>query len=143
MISKKNFILAIIPFFSVTYAFAGPKVDITFHNQTTADVSYIVTNKNESSTYAIAFPRPMQTVIAGSGDFFTVASMVSPDANYAIVHYKAGEKECIFGTTFVNASHKNPQWNKSENSVGGAVCEAQITSKNIKTFEWAVEFTMK
>ncbi|MGL6160761.1 hypothetical protein [Microbulbifer sp.] len=36
-----------------------------------------------------------------------------------------------------------PQWNKTADGGGGAICTANITSTNISTHAWSVEFTMK
>lgn len=79
--------------------------------------------------------------------------MISPDANAATVRYTMGGKTCVFGTTFVNtviggglitgSLTKIPQWNKTATASGGATCNATITSQNLSTYAWSVEFTMK
>ncbi|WKN22503.1 hypothetical protein [Azotobacter vinelandii] len=128
-------------------AYAGPKVTVTFKNQGTAAATYSTVTSNETSTYANATPKPATPVPAGANDVFTVQSLISPDTNYAVVRYKIGSKTCIFSTTYVNTlgagGVKIPSWNKSATASGGATCTANITSTNISTHEWAVEFTMK
>jgi hypothetical protein len=102
---------------------------------------------NETSTYANASPKPATTVPAAANNVYTVTSLISPDVNFANVRYKIGSKECVFGTTFVNAlqpgGYKIPQWNKTATASGGAICTAAITSTNLTTYAWTVDFVMK
>ena len=67
--------------------------------------------------------------------------------NFAAVRYDIGTKECQFYTAFVNTlgsgGTKIPVWSKTATPSGGATCTATITSTNIATDEWAVEFDMK
>ena len=78
---------------------------------------------------------------------YSVQSTISPDVNYAVVRYKIGNKTCVFNTNYVNGytsgGIKVPSWNKSYTASGGATCTATITSTNISTHAWAVEFTIK
>ncbi|WP_082765995.1 hypothetical protein [Azotobacter vinelandii] len=131
-------------------AYAGPPVTVTFkHVGSTgsAAATYSTVTSNETSTYANATPKPATNVTAGSTNTYTVQSTISPDTNYAVARYKIGSKTCIFSTTYVNTlgagGVKIPSWNKSATASGGATCTANITSTNISTHEWAVEFTMK
>jgi hypothetical protein len=138
-----------ISFFSATVAFAGPVVTVTFkNNNTTTNATYSKVTSNEISTYANASPKPSTTVSKlGGTDFYNVQSPLSPDVNYANVRYKIGSKQCVFGTTFVNQIQsggiKIPKWTKTATASGGAVCTATITSTNLSTYAWTVEFVMK
>ena len=53
----------------------------------------------------------------------------------------------MFGTSFVNAlksgGNKIPQWNQTAKGSGGAVCTATITSTNLSSYAWSVDFVMK
>jgi hypothetical protein len=134
--------------FASSTAFAGPPVTVSFKNVgTTTAASYTLITANEISTYANASPKPVASVAAGQTDVYNVTSLISPDANYAVVRYRMGTKECVFSTTFVNAlqpgGFKVPTWNKSATPSGGAICTATITSVNAATYAWTVSFTMK
>ena len=139
-------LLAATSIFAATAAIAGPPVTVTFKNQATADATYTIITSNETSTYANASPKPATTVKAGINNSYTVTSLISPDVNFANVRYKIGSKECVFGTTFVNAlqpgGYKIPQWNKTATGSGGAICTATITSTNLSTYAWTVDFVM-
>ncbi|WP_163576349.1 hypothetical protein [Halomonas faecis] len=138
--------LALIATLAAGAAHAGPPVDITFKNQASDEATYTIVNSNESSTYANASPKPDSTVNGGGSDNYTVQSHISPDANYATVRYRIGRKECRFSTSYVKIYSGGvmiPQWNKSADGSGGAVCTANITSTNVSTHAWSVEFTMK
>ncbi|TBU98399.1 hypothetical protein [Stutzerimonas kirkiae] len=128
-------------------AHAGPPVAVTIKNLGTADAVYSIVGSNETSTYANATPKPAASVPPGGTNTYSVQSTISPDANYAIVRYKIGSKTCVFNTTYVNgytsSGIKVPTWNKSYTASGGATCTANITSTNISTHAWAVEFTIK
>ncbi|AYZ61871.1 hypothetical protein EGY31_00475 [Burkholderia multivorans] len=128
-------------------AYAGPKVTVTFKNQGTDPAVYKIISTNESSTYANAAPKPEKNVLGGSTDTYTVQSLLSTDVNYAAVRYSIGAKECQFYTAYVNTigsgGVKIPKWSKTATPSGGATCTATITSTNIATHEWAVEFDMK
>ena len=133
--------------FAATSAFAGPPVTVTFKNIGTAPANYTIISTNEAATYANASPKPAATVAAAGTNVYSVTSLISPDVNYANLRYKIGTKQCLFGTTFVNALQpggaKIPQWNKTATASGGAICTATITSVNPVTYAWAVTFTMK
>lgn len=140
-------LLAATAVLAATAALAGPPVTVTFKNNTGAVATYTIATANEASTYPNASPTPATKVSAGFKDVYVVTSRISPDLNYAVVHYKAGLKECVFGTTFVNAlqpgGYKAPQWNKTATGSGGATCTAKITAANPATYAWAVDFVMK
>lgn len=141
-------LLAATSIFAATAAIAGPPVTVTFkNNNTTTDATYAIVTSNESSTYANASPKPATTVSKLGSNSYAVTSLISPDVNYANVRYKIGSKECVFGTTFVNAlqpgGYKIPQWNKTATASGGAICTATITSTNLTTYAWTVDFVMK
>ncbi|QXF34041.1 hypothetical protein CE143_13455 [Photorhabdus luminescens] len=130
-------------------AYAGPPVTVTFKHlgaSGSADAVYTIITNNESGTYVNATPKPTPNVAPGGVDIYQVQSPLSPDVNYAMVRYKIGVKTCEFMTTFVNGyvnGVKIPKWNKGATPSGGAVCNATITSTNIATYAWSVEFTMK
>ncbi|TDB45383.1 hypothetical protein [Photorhabdus luminescens] len=130
-------------------AYAGPAVTVTFKHlgaSGSADAVYTIITNNESGTYVNATPKPSPSVGPRGVDIYQVQSPLSPDVNYAMVRYKIGVKTCEFMTTFVNAyvnGVKIPKWNKGATPSGGAVCNATITSTNIATYAWSVEFTMK
>ena len=141
-------LLAATSIFAATAAIAGPPVTVTFkNNNTTTDATYAIVTSNESSTYANASPKPATTVSKLGSNSCAVTSLISPDVNYANVRYKIGSKECVFGTTFVNAlqpgGYKIPKWNKTATASGGAICTATITSTNLTTYAWTVDFVMK
>lgn len=141
-------LLAATSIFAATAAIAGPPVTVTFkNNNTTTDATYAIVTSNESSTYANASPKPATTVSKLGSNSYAVTSLISPDVNYANVRYKIGSKTCVFSTTFVNAlqpgGYKIPQWNKTATASGGAICTATITSTNLTTYAWTVDFVMK
>lgn len=132
-------LLAVISIFAATAAVAGPPVTVTFkNNNTTTDATYIIITSNESSTYANASPKPATTVSKLGSNSYAVTSLTGPDVNFASLRYKIGSKECVFGTTFINAlqpgGYTIPQWTKLATGSGGAVCTATITSTNIITY---------
>lgn len=141
-----SFVLASL--FAASSAFAGPPVTVSFKNVgTTTAATYKIITANETSTYVNASPKPAATVAAGQTNTYVVTSLLSPDVNFANVRYRIGTKECVFGTTFVNALQpggaKIPTWNKTATASGGAICTATITSINLATYAWTVSFTMK
>jgi len=143
-------LLAAAALSSAGAAYAGPPVAITFKHvgaTGTPDAVYTIITANETSTYANASPKPATPIQAGTSNSYQVQSLISPDANFANVRYKIGSKECVFTTTYVNmlvgGGVKVPSWNKTATPSGGAVCTANITSTNIATHAWSVEFTMR
>ncbi|MBY0575166.1 MAG: hypothetical protein K2P67_01005 [Gallionellaceae bacterium] len=139
--------LAFVGLTAAAAAHAGPPVTVTFKNQATATATYTIITTNENATYANASPKPAPTVLPSGTNIYTVTSLISPNVNYANVRYKIGAKECVFGTTFVNALQPGgyyiPQWTKSATGSGGAICTATITSYNLSTYAWTVDFVMK
>jgi len=125
---------------------AGPPVDVTFKNSSGEKVFYHAVGANGASTQINAQPRPSAEVQSGDVSRYTVQSNISPDANYAVVTYRAGSKACKFTTTYlkgIQSGVRVPKWNKSATAEGGARCEVKITTVNYATHAWAVEFTMK
>lgn len=125
---------------------AGPPVDVTFKNSSAEKVSYHAVGQNGLSTQMNARPRPVSEVEAGAISSYRVQSNISPDANYAVVTYRAGSKACTFTTTYLKGVQNGvrvPKWNKSTTAEGGARCEVKITTVNYATHAWAVEFTMR
>lgn len=129
-------------------ASAGPAVMVTFKNlSTTAEAKNVIITTNEVATNANASPKPALTVGRLLNNTYGVTSTISPDVNYAALRYTMGTKTCVFYTAFVNTygsgGFKVPTWSKSATPSGGATCTATITSVNLATYEWAVQFTMK
>jgi len=140
--------LAASSIFWAAAALAGPPVTITFKNRNAAaDARYQVSGGNEASTYANAGPKPVATVPKSGSDVYVVTSLINPDVNFANVRYQIGSRQCVFGTSFVNAlkpgGYKVPQWNKTAKGSGGAVCTATITSTNLASHAWSVDFVMQ
>lgn len=140
--------LAASSLFWAAAALAGPPVTITFKNRNTvADASYQVIGSNEASTHANATPKPAATVSKSGFDVYVVTSLINPDVNFANVRYRIGSRQCVFGTSFVNAlkpgGYKVPQWNKTAKGSGGAVCTAIITSTHLGSHAWSVDFVMQ
>ncbi|WLH14724.1 hypothetical protein PSH58_10605 [Pseudomonas hefeiensis] len=128
-------------------ALAGPPVAVTFKNLGTADATYKIITSNEATTNVNSVPKPMTTVLAGGSNTYTIQSNLSPIANYANLRYTIGGKTCTFLATYVGMPGQLgstiPKWNNTATPSGGAVCTAKVTSTNISTYAWAVEFTMK
>ncbi|GGW42322.1 hypothetical protein [Vreelandella hamiltonii] len=148
MQTSKTFVagLVLIGSLAASTAYAGPPVTVTFKNEASEDATYTIVNANESSTYANASPKPDATVNGGGSDIYMVQSLISPDANYATVRYRIGSKECRFDTSYVKIPMGGvmiPQWNENANGSGGAICTANITSTNLTTHEWSVDFIMR
>jgi hypothetical protein len=125
---------------------AGPAVSVTFKNNGTAAAIYSALGKNGAGTKANASPTPGDKVEKGSFDSYKVQSNLSPDVNYAVVHYQIGSKACQFTTTYLKSRVRGvelPKWNKSAVASGGARCDVKITSVDFATHAWAVEFAMK
>lgn len=140
-------LLALAFMFATSTAMAGPSVTIVVKNQSMQDITYSITDSNETTTYANASPKPKATILAGESNTYIVTSTISPDVNYAYVRYQTGFKTCIFKTTYVNMLQprggKIPQWNKDATGLNGATCAATITSTNPSSHGWVVEFVMK
>lgn len=131
-----------------TVAVAGPPVTITFRNRdAAADAVYLPSGSNEAATYANAEPKPAARVSRSGSDRYVVTSTLNPDVNFAHVRYRIGNRQCLFGTSFVNlhkpGGYKVPQWKQSARGVGGAVCSATITSTDLASHAWSVEFVMQ
>ena len=125
---------------------AGPAVDVTFKNNSAEKVTSHAEGQNGLSTQMNARPRPVAEVEAGAMSHYRVQSNISPDANYAVVTYRAGSKVCNFTTTYLNGFQNGvrvPKWNKNATAEGGARCEVKITTVNYATHAWAVEFMMR
>lgn len=149
-------VLSAATLFAAGAVHAGPPVTVTFKNlNTTTPASYTRVTSNENSTYVNASPKPVASVTAGVSDSYVVTYLTSPDVGGAYVRYTMGGKTCVFGTTFLNeiipggifnpggTPNKVPKWTKTATPSGGAVCTATITSQNLTTYAWSVEFTMK
>lgn len=126
--------------------YAGPNVNVTFKNLGEPPVDLKLVTANETTTYQIANPKPLQRVGAQSSINFNVQRLVSPDVNGAMIRYVNGGKTCAFGTTFqmrvLPGGIKQPQWTKTATPSGGATCTATITSTRAD-YSWDVVFTMK
>jgi len=127
------------------YAQAGPEVTITFKNNSDSKSTYDVVGSSAYS-YAEANPKPMPEVQAHESDVYRVRGAQSPDVTTVVFQYKMGAKTCKFKTSYIKFPSRSgtvPKWNKSEQSSGGARCEARITGTDFATHDWAVEFSMK
>lgn len=126
---------------------AGPPVQVTFKNMSTAEAVYSPTGRNEMGTHTNASPTPDVIVKGGDVSRYNVLSRISPDSNYATVRYRMGRKECQFTTTFINASMRGgvkvPKWKESAVASGGAICTAKRLATDYSNYGWSVEFSMK
>jgi hypothetical protein len=133
--------------FAMGSAVAGPPVSITFKNLGPEPAMHTITNNNEASTRYNSNPTPAPSVSADNSNFYIVQSRTSPDANYASLRYRAGNKECVYSTTFVATAgpggSKIPKWKESATPSGGAICTIDVLSRSYSTYEWAVQITMK
>jgi hypothetical protein len=137
--------VAAVAFAMGGYAQAGPEVTITFKNNGTAAASYDVVGSSAYS-YAEARPKPKAEINPGESDIYGVKGAQSPDVTTVVFQYKMGAKTCKFKTSYIKLPSRSgtvPKWNKSEQSLGGARCEARITGTNFATHDWTVEFSMK
>jgi hypothetical protein len=126
-------------------AVAGPQVTVTVKNlSTTTDATYSIIGNNETITNANASPKPKTTLAKGTSDTYVVKSLLGPEVAFATVRYSLGTKYCEFNTSFVLTNGK-PQWFKAipQKSSSGVTCDATITSTDLSTYAWAVEFTIK
>jgi hypothetical protein len=137
--------VAAVAFAMGGYAQAGPEVTITFKNNSDTNAAYDVVGSSAYS-YAEANPKPKPDVLARQSDVYRAKGAQSPDVTTVVFQYKMGAKICKFKTSYVKLPSRGgtvPKWNKSEQSLGGARCEARITGTNFATHDWAVEFSMK
>ncbi|MDR0736861.1 MAG: hypothetical protein LBF51_08565 [Zoogloeaceae bacterium] len=126
-------------------------VQITFQNlHASQNATYSTLGSGEAYTYANANPPPDTTVPPGSSDVYVVGNPATDLVTGAHVRYTIGSKRCIFHTSYTgtptytpNGNVIIPNWTKSYESSGGAICTATITYTNPSTFDWAVTFTMK
>lgn len=139
-------LLAAAALLAAGLAEAGPNVNVTFKNVGTQTAVLKLVTSNESSTYQIASPRPVQEVSPGAVSIFDVQRVLSPDVNSAQVRYTIGSKTCAFGTIYqmrvLPGGITQPPWTKTATPSGGATCTATITRMNAD-YSWAVEFSMK
>ncbi|HDS1736427.1 hypothetical protein [Pseudomonas sp. BP8] len=139
-------LIATVSLVAAGMAQAGPPVNVTFKNMGTEKAVLKLVTSNESSTYQIANPKPLQEVPVGTSSAFTVQRIISPDVNAAMVRYTMGRKTCAFGTTFqvrvMQGGIKKPEWTKTATPSGGATCTATITTIAADN-SWRAEFTMK
>ncbi|MBV4529905.1 hypothetical protein HU719_000430 [Pseudomonas sp. SWRI107] len=144
--TKMSGVVAAFALLATGLAEAGPKVNVTFKNVGTQTAVLKIVTSNESSTFQIASPPPLQKVDSGSFTNFDVQRVISPDVNSAQVRYTMGSKTCAFGTIYqmrvLPGGITQPQWTKTATPSGGATCTATITRMNAD-YSWAVEFTMK
>lgn len=129
---------------TVGAAQAGPEVQITFKNNADLEAVYDVLGSSAYS-YGEADPKPASTVRAGEFNVSKVKGGLSADATSVVFQYKIGLKTCKFKTSYLMLPGRGtgPKWNKSAEASGGARCDAKITSTNLATHAWNVEFTMR
>lgn len=124
---------------------AGPEVTITFKNAGNMEAVYDVVGSSAFS-YAEANPKPGRRVKPGESDVYHVKGRQSPDVTSVVFQYTMGPKICKFKTSYLHLpgrSGKAPKWDKSAQASGGARCDVNVTSANMATHDWAVEFTMR
>jgi len=135
-------LLASVALSAAGIAYAGPSVTITIKNLGSETATYTITDYN---TDLNASPKPNPTVWPGQSNTYTVSS-IWPSITTAAVQYRIGSKSCGFITTYMTIPGllgSTPKWSKSFNAANGAVCNATITSINMSTHAWHVEFTIK
>ncbi len=123
---------------------AGPEVQITFKNNGGSEAVYDPLGSSAYS-YGEANPKPAATVRSGESSVSKVRGSLSSDVTSVIFQYKIGSKTCKFKTSYLKLPGLGavPKWNKSADASGGARCGIRITSTNVATHAWAVEFTMR
>ncbi|WP_268799218.1 hypothetical protein [Pseudomonas huanghezhanensis] len=136
--------IAVSAFSNINMAQAGPPVQIVFNNKGNMDAVYDVA-RSSAYSYSEAKPKPLPKVNAGAFDTYSVAGSLSPDVTTASFQYRMGSKVCKFKTSYVKLPGRGvpPKWNKSAEASGGARCDVKVTSANVATHAWAVEFTMR
>ena len=133
--------------FYIGNAVAGPPATVTFKNYGTQTATFTPTTNNEAITKANATPTPKTAVTANGSDIYIIESLISPEYNHANLRYQSGRKKCVFLATFVTTvgpgATKIPKWNNSASPAGGAICTIRVTGRNLTTYAWSVEITMR
>jgi len=139
-------LLASVALSSAGIAYAGPPVTVIFKNRSSDIATFSIGNSGERSTYANASPKPVDTVLPGETDTYSVRGPISPDVTVAHVRYGIDSGTCEFSTSYINTSGlwgSTPKWEKSARPSGRARCTATATSVNPTTHAWTVEFTIR
>jgi len=124
---------------------AGPQVKITFKNNAAMGAVYDIAGSSAYS-YAEAVPKPMLNIRAGETNSYSVKGGLSADVTSAVFQYRMGNKVCKFKTSYVKLPGRSggvPRWNKSAEPGGGARCDIRITSTDVRTHDWSVDFIMR
>lgn len=82
---------------------------------------------------AQAMTRLSFQVLAASSICWAAVALAGPPVTIAFKNRNAA----------ADASYKVPQWNKTAKGSGGAVCTATITSTNLGSHAWSVDFVMQ
>ena len=140
---------------SVVVALAMPGVafavtgEVTFQNlNTSTEATYSTVGSMEAATYANAQPKPSTPILPGNSDFYSVNNPASTLSTPIHVRYKIGGKQCVFHSSFSGTPNASgqiiPNWTKTYDATGGAICTATITyTAPSPSFNWKVTFTMK
>jgi hypothetical protein len=137
--------VAIMSLAAVGVAQAGPQVKITFKNNGSSDAIYDVRGSSAYS-YAEANPKPEPRVSMGESSVFYVRGAQSADVTTVVFQYRMGAKTCKFKTSYLKLPSRGgtlPKWGKSAEPGGGARCDVRVTSADMSSHDWTVEFTMR
>nr|WP_240352860.1 hypothetical protein [Pectobacterium punjabense] len=127
---------------------AGPKFNVTFKNLNSAPTDTAIfspTTSAEIFSQANASPTPLDSVLAGQSNFYTISSPYN-DVSSMHVRYTIGTKVCQFDMTYTvryGLGNKIPQWTQSTTPSNGARCDLRVTYANLFTHDSNVEITMR
>jgi hypothetical protein len=123
---------------------------VTVTNQGTAAMVRSVVSSGEAYTQANVNPTPTSPLLPSASDTFTVGNPASNLVTGVHLRYKIGSKQCLFHSSFTGTPSQlpggaiTPNWTKSVEQSGGAICTATITyTAPSPSFNWNVTFTMK
>lgn len=137
-------LMAVSALLAMRVTYAGPEVEVTFRNKGGVEAVYDV-HGSSAYSYGEANPKPAAVVKAGDFNVSKVKGSLSPDATSVTLQYRVGSKACKFKTAYIKLPGRGvaPKWSKSATSIGGARCDVRITSVDMASHAWAVEFTMR
>lgn len=139
----KRQILSAVAMIFVTTGASASMVAVTLINNSAGPVTLRPVSKNEKNTVIHARPGVPQVVRAGERASFSVAPYVTSDVNFAAARYQGAGVSCAFLTQYVNThvgQGRVPRWDHS--AQGGSRCSSRIISRDPRTHDWAVEFTI-
>ncbi|GHU37715.1 hypothetical protein AGMMS50256_36020 [Betaproteobacteria bacterium] len=141
--------LAIVSALAMSGVASAATGEVTFQNlNTSTAATYSTVGTMEAATYANAQPKPDTSVPHGASDSYTVINPASTLSNPIHVRYKIGSKQCVFHSSFSGTPNASgqiiPNWTKTYDASGGAICTVTITyTAPFSSFDWKVTFTMK